>query len=90
MDTMTTDRLEGPQFTDRYTEALAKIIEVERALRYRTRPWSGGWYWWKWMLWSSDAPTTLIGTVTRPKVIAPDQIVRGMAHRRYLGMSRLM
>ncbi|MEU7051359.1 Ku protein [Streptomyces eurythermus] len=30
MDTMTVDRLEGPEFTDRYTEALARIIEAKR------------------------------------------------------------
>ncbi|MEU7088873.1 hypothetical protein [Streptomyces achromogenes] len=30
MDTMTVDRLEGPEFTDRYTEAVAQIIEAKR------------------------------------------------------------
>ncbi|MEU6773181.1 Ku protein [Streptomyces sp. NPDC046759] len=30
MDTMTIDRLEGPEFTDRYTEAIAQIIEAKR------------------------------------------------------------
>ncbi|MFH9090461.1 Ku protein [Streptomyces sp. NPDC017673] len=30
MDTMTTDSLEGPDFTDRYTEAIAQIIEAKR------------------------------------------------------------
>ena len=30
MDTMTTNSLEGPEFTDRYTEAIAQIIEAER------------------------------------------------------------
>jgi DNA end-binding protein Ku len=30
MDTMTVDRLEGPEFTDRYTEAIAQIIEAKR------------------------------------------------------------
>ncbi|MGW2104869.1 non-homologous end joining protein Ku [Streptomyces olivaceoviridis] len=30
MDTMATDSLEGPDFTDRYTEALAQIIEAKR------------------------------------------------------------
>ncbi|GHH06035.1 hypothetical protein [Streptomyces rubradiris] len=30
MDTMTVDRLEGPEFTDRYTEALVEIIEARR------------------------------------------------------------
>jgi DNA end-binding protein Ku len=30
MDTMTVDALEGPAFTDRYTEAIAQIIEAKR------------------------------------------------------------
>ncbi|MFJ8098614.1 non-homologous end joining protein Ku [Streptomyces griseofuscus] len=30
MDTMTVDQLEGPEFTDRYTEAVAEIIEAKR------------------------------------------------------------
>ncbi|MEU5668469.1 Ku protein, partial [Streptomyces longwoodensis] len=30
MDTMTVDRLEGPEFHDRYTEAVAEIIEAKR------------------------------------------------------------
>ncbi|GGZ22599.1 hypothetical protein GCM10010300_77760 [Streptomyces olivaceoviridis] len=30
MDTMATDSLEGPDFTDRYTEALAQITEAKR------------------------------------------------------------
>ncbi|MFJ2165130.1 Ku protein [Streptomyces griseofuscus] len=30
MDTMTVDRLEGPEFHDRYTEAIAEIIEAKR------------------------------------------------------------
>ncbi|MEU7088841.1 hypothetical protein [Streptomyces achromogenes] len=30
MDTMTVDRLEGPEFTDRYTGAIARIIEARR------------------------------------------------------------
>ncbi|WP_225828505.1 Ku protein [Streptomyces naphthomycinicus] len=30
METMTTDSLEGPEFTDRYTEALTQIIEAKR------------------------------------------------------------
>jgi DNA end-binding protein Ku len=30
MDTMTVDRLEGPEFTDRYTGAIAQIIEARR------------------------------------------------------------
>ncbi|MEV5178000.1 Ku protein, partial [Streptomyces flaveolus] len=30
MDTMTTDSLEGPDFTDRYTEAIEQIIEAKR------------------------------------------------------------
>ncbi len=30
MDTMTIDTLEGPEFTDRYTEAIAQIIEAKR------------------------------------------------------------
>ncbi|AGS71811.1 Ku protein [Streptomyces collinus] len=30
MDTMTTDSLEGPEFQDQYTEALAQIIEAKR------------------------------------------------------------
>ncbi|MFF7972195.1 Ku protein [Streptomyces sp. NPDC007905] len=30
MDTMTADSLEGPEFQDRYTEALAQIIEAKR------------------------------------------------------------
>ncbi|MER6030724.1 Ku protein [Streptomyces sp. NPDC001851] len=30
MDTMTVDKLEGPEFQDRYTEAIAQIIEAER------------------------------------------------------------
>ncbi|CAL9676683.1 Ku protein [Streptomyces sp. enrichment culture] len=30
MDTMTVDALEGPEFTDRYTEAIAQIIEAKR------------------------------------------------------------
>ncbi|GAA2770778.1 Ku protein [Streptomyces rameus] len=30
MDTMTTDRLEGEEFRDRYTEAIAQIIEAKR------------------------------------------------------------
>jgi DNA end-binding protein Ku len=30
MDTMTIDALEGPEFTDRYTEAIAETIEAER------------------------------------------------------------
>ncbi|MCZ0211211.1 hypothetical protein OZK63_38205 [Streptomyces sp. UMAF16] len=30
MDTMTVDRLEGPEFTDRYTGATAQIIEARR------------------------------------------------------------
>ncbi|WP_324609011.1 DUF6207 family protein [Streptomyces sp. NRRL F-5650] len=32
------------------------------------------------MLWSSVALTTWIGTVTRPKLMAPDQMVRGMTN----------
>ncbi|MFF9002305.1 hypothetical protein ACF1GW_19665 [Streptomyces achromogenes] len=30
MDSMTVDRLDSPEFTDRYTEAIARIIEAER------------------------------------------------------------
>jgi DNA end-binding protein Ku len=30
MDTMTVDKLEGPDFTDRYTEAITQIIEAKR------------------------------------------------------------
>ncbi|MGW7824523.1 Ku protein [Streptomyces puniciscabiei] len=30
MDTMTVDKLEGPEFRDRYTEAIAQIIEAKR------------------------------------------------------------
>ncbi|MBA9050549.1 MULTISPECIES: non-homologous end joining protein Ku [Streptomyces] len=30
MDTMTVDKLEGPEFQDRYTEAIAEIIEAKR------------------------------------------------------------
>ncbi|MEU2437339.1 Ku protein [Streptomyces rubradiris] len=30
MDTMTVDRLEGPEFTDRYSGAIARIIEAKR------------------------------------------------------------
>jgi DNA end-binding protein Ku len=30
MDTMTVDKLEGPDFQDRYTEAIAQIIEAKR------------------------------------------------------------
>ncbi|MFF4935392.1 Ku protein [Streptomyces griseofuscus] len=30
MDTMTVDKLEGPEFHDRYTEAIAEIIEAKR------------------------------------------------------------
>ncbi|MER5548623.1 Ku protein [Streptomyces sp. NPDC002589] len=30
MDTMTVDKLEGPEFEDHYTEALAQIIEAKR------------------------------------------------------------
>ncbi|CUW33287.1 non-homologous end joining protein Ku [Streptomyces reticuli] len=30
MDTMTVDELEGPEFQDRYTEAIARIIEAKR------------------------------------------------------------
>ncbi|MDN3264058.1 Ku protein [Streptomyces sp. CSDS2] len=30
MDTMTVDALEGPEFTDRYTEVIAQIIEAKR------------------------------------------------------------
>jgi len=30
MDTMTVDKLEGPDFHDRYTEAIAEIIEAKR------------------------------------------------------------
>ncbi|WP_435876801.1 hypothetical protein [Streptomyces achromogenes] len=30
MDTMTVDRLKGPEFTDRYTGATAQIIEAKR------------------------------------------------------------
>ncbi|MFF4490042.1 hypothetical protein ACFY0F_26725 [Streptomyces sp. NPDC001544] len=30
MDTLTVDQLEGPEFQDRYTEAIAQIIESKR------------------------------------------------------------
>ncbi len=30
MDTMTVDELEGPEFQDRYTEAIAQVIEAKR------------------------------------------------------------
>ncbi|MFI6360578.1 hypothetical protein ACIBJF_50590 [Streptomyces sp. NPDC050743] len=33
MDTLTVDRLEGPDFQDRYTEAIAQIIEAKREER---------------------------------------------------------
>jgi hypothetical protein len=38
---------------------------------------SSRWYWWNLIEWSSVALATVIGTVTRPKLIAPLQMVRG-------------
>jgi hypothetical protein len=43
---------------------------------------SSRWYWWKEMEWFSVALATWIGTVTRPKLMAPLQMVRGMADLR--------
>ncbi len=43
---------------------------------------SSRWYWWNLIEWSSVALATEIGTVTKPKLIAPLQMFRGMTDLR--------
>lgn len=40
---------------------------------------SSRWYWWKRTEWSSVVLTTWTGSVTRPKLLAPDQMLRAIA-----------
>src|SRR5215207_2151439 len=37
--------------------------------------------WWKWTVWSREAVNALTGTLTRPKLIDPFQVGRGMQIR---------
>src|SRR2546423_4710268 len=55
---------------------------------YRIRPMSLSWSWLNLRLFSSVAGYRRIGTVTRPKEIAPFHIVLGIAHLRGRPLAR--
>ena len=61
--------------------------DFDDTLRYSTRAPVFLSSWWKWIVWSRTAVYALTGTLTRPKLIEPLHVARGMPRRYPLAAS---